>query len=160
MKKICTPEEIKKILTTKMPLVPNLYATSNFSWNELLTKQKEIPNLEVLENLLEIVKLLQYYRAFCFDNSPIIITSGWRSLNYNAAIGGASPRSYHTKGMALDFIVKGFTPINVQKALEGLHIGGLEVSTKKHPRNYTHIDLGTKRIFDSANNMYEIGNWY
>lgn len=42
----------------------------------------------------------------CHFNSPVTITSGYRSPNYNAAVGGAS-NSQHLYGTAADFQVSG-----------------------------------------------------
>jgi len=117
------------------PIDFNYYATANFSWQELLTKQKEIPTLEVLENLLKIAIVLQKYRNTIFKNSPITITSGWRSPEYNRKIGGAT-NSYHTKGLALDFVVNGMSPQTVQTVLDHVHFGGMEFAP-----TWTHIDL-------------------
>lgn len=148
-KKLINPNDLYKTLVVGMPPDPNLYVTKNFKWQELLTKQKEVPCLFILQNLFSIATLLQYYRDFVFNSSPITITSGWRSVNYNAKIGGAA-RSYHTKGMALDFTVKGYSPlVEVQKNLDDLHKGGLEYAP-----SWTHIDLGANRRFDTANNAY------
>lgn len=148
---IATPLELRKILYADgMPAAPFLLATDNFRWDEVLRNQTEIPSLEVLNNLLSITKVLQRYRASLFNNKSITITSGWRSLNYNQKTPGASPRSYHIKGLALDFKVAGLTPLEVQRKLDFVHNGGLEFAP-----TWTHIDLGTKRRFDNKNNPYK-----
>lgn len=41
---------------------------------------------------------------------PVIVSSGYRSPELNAAIGG-SPSSSHVKGEAVDFICPGFGPV-------------------------------------------------
>jgi len=47
---------------------------------------------------------------------PIIVTSGYRSPELNAAIGG-SPRSQHCRGEAADIIVPGLSPLDVCRAV-------------------------------------------
>lgn len=110
-------------------------ATSAFLWTELLVNQTEIPDLQVLENLLKIATLLQKYRDTLFKGAYVTITSGWRSLTYNKKIGGAA-QSFHIKGMALDFTVSGLSPTEVQKMLDPIHKGGLEYAS-----TWTHIDI-------------------
>lgn len=43
---------------------------------------------------------------------PVVITSGYRPEALNIAIGG-SPNSQHMKGEAADFVVPGYTPLEV-----------------------------------------------
>jgi uncharacterized protein YcbK (DUF882 family) len=68
------------------------------------------------------------------ENHPITITSGWRSASYNKKI-GAVVNSYHTNGLAIDFVLKDVSPQTVQKKLEKLHQGGMEYAP-----TWTHID--------------------
>lgn len=52
---------------------------------------------------------------------PIIVTSGYRSIPVNRAI-GSSDRSQHTKGQAADFKVHGVTPLEVCQMIEALDL--------------------------------------
>jgi uncharacterized protein YcbK (DUF882 family) len=144
-----TPEAIKKYISTVGMPDGHFMATKNISWQELLTRQTEMPTLDVLKNLLAIANILQGYREKVFQNKPIIITSGWRSENYNAKLGGAV-KSYHTKGMAIDFVVKNLSVLETQRLMDVHHNGGVEFAP-----NWTHIDLGTRRRFDNKNNTYK-----
>lgn len=112
----------------------DFYCTENFAWHELLKNQTELPSLAVLNSLYKIAVILQKYRDTIFGHAPITITSGWRSESYNKKIGGAK-NSYHVKGMALDFVVTGFTPQQVQKLLDPVFIGGMEYAP-----TWTHLD--------------------
>lgn len=128
--------QIRKYLASVgMPPEKGMMATPHFSWAELLVNQKDLPSLEVLNNLLSVARVLEVYREKVFNNSTITITSGWRSPTYNKKIGGAS-NSYHCKGMAIDFIVANYTPQNVQDKLDIIHFGGLEFAS-----TWTHIDI-------------------
>ncbi len=135
---ITTPYLLKQYLNKLgMPAEPNMYVTEHFTWLELLKNQKELPSIDVLNNLLEIATVLETYRVKYFNNQPIIITSGWRSITYNANMKPAGAKnSFHCKGMALDFVVKGYTPQQVQKILDPVHKGGMEFAP-----TWTHIDI-------------------
>ncbi len=145
MVEICSPEMLYiKLVSEGFPINSNLFATKNFRWKELLINQTKVPTLAVIVNLFKTASLLQKYRELIFENSPIIITSGWRSKEYNKKIGGA-PNSYHIHGMALDFVCTKFSPQKVQKKLNPVHQGGLEFAP-----TWTHIDIRKERTrFDS-----------
>ena len=71
-----------------------------------------------------------------FD-SPVVITSACRCIEYNKSIGGTE-HSYHTKGLAADIKVSGVSP-------ERVH----HYATEKYPNSkgigsyelFTHIDV-------------------
>lgn len=148
MKKFATPEAVYKILKEGKGLPSFLYCTKNFRWEELLIHQTEIPSYQVLLNLYLTADRLQTYRNIYF-NAPITITSGWRGKNYNKSIGGAT-NSYHIKGMALDFLVEGFSPSQVQGILDPIHYGGMELAS-----GWTHIDTRPGQLirFDKNNKI-------
>lgn len=82
--------------------------TPNFTLDELTrsetAKAKKIDNTpsdEVLDNLYTLAAGLERIRAV-LDN-PVKINSGYRSHKLNSAI-GSNPTSYHTKGLAADFV--------------------------------------------------------
>jgi zinc D-Ala-D-Ala carboxypeptidase len=145
MIEICSPQKFYRTLIYRgMPPNANYFATENFRWKELLINQTEMPLYSVLKNLFKIAIVLQNYRNLLLDNSPIIITSGWRSEKYNKKIGGAK-NSYHIQGMALDFVCTKLKPEEVQKILNPIHKGGMEFAP-----TWTHIDIRNERTrFDS-----------
>jgi hypothetical protein len=68
-----------------------------------------------LKKLCEVT--LEGIRTLCGDN-PVTITSGYRSPQLNAAIGGAS-NSAHMYGCAADFTISGYgTPKQICKFLQ------------------------------------------
>lgn len=82
--------------------------TPNFTLEELTKSNPEIlslgitnvPTPEAIENLTRIAKeILQPIRDHF--KVPVIVTSGYRSLEYNKAIGG-SQGSQHMRGEAVD----------------------------------------------------------
>lgn len=50
---------------------------------------------------------------------PVLVTSGYRCISHNYAVGGAS-RSYHMSGMAADICVPGLTPVYLFQVIRNL----------------------------------------
>jgi uncharacterized protein YcbK (DUF882 family) len=95
--------------------------TTNFSLEEFNCKDgSEMPN-DVMINIIKLAKNLQVLRDAV--GKTITITSGYRSPKYNLKIGGAKD-SQHIKGTAADIKVKGMTPKEVAKVIEGLIANG------------------------------------
>jgi uncharacterized protein YcbK (DUF882 family) len=95
--------------------------TTNFSLEEFNCKDgSEMPN-DVMINIIKLAKNLQVLRDSV--GKTITITSGYRSPKYNLKIGGAKD-SQHIKGTAADIKVKGMTPKEVAKVIEGLIANG------------------------------------
>jgi uncharacterized protein YcbK (DUF882 family) len=78
------------------------------------------PSGEVVLNLKKLATALETIRKAI--DKPITITSGYRSAEVNAWIGG-SKTSQHCKGQAADIKVSGMTPHEVVEAIikSGLH---------------------------------------
>lgn len=75
-----------------------------------------VPSVEILANLARLAKVLELIRIRLAYN-PIIIHSGYRSPEVNAAIGGV-PTSAHCHGLAADFVCPGYgSPYGVAKAI-------------------------------------------
>jgi hypothetical protein len=155
MKEIWNPFKVFNCIQKNGNIHKDIYITNNFLWSELFISQTDYPDyLITYQNLFNVTKILQDYRDKYF-NTAITITSGYRSKSYNAKIGGA-PNSYHTSGQAIDFLVKGLSPENVQMKLDSIHKGGLEYAP-----SWTHIDIRSNILrFDSNNKVYEIGEYF
>lgn len=89
--------------------------STNFDLKEFASADGKEPSAEVLKNLTELAKNLEVLRSHL--KAPIHITSGYRSKEHNARIGGAL-RSFHVLGMAADIQVKEMKPEQVAKAIE------------------------------------------
>jgi len=118
--------------------------TEHFKWREflycsqwgvcvfpisVLQKQNIIDTCEVLENIRSIL------------NSPLKVTSGLRPNVYNKLIGGAV-ESYHTQGLAVDFIP---TKVSVHKARIALNefLPDLKCRMENNGKGgWIHIDTG------------------
>lgn len=118
----------------------DIQLTPNFHLREFLHPgaEKEL-TASIIENLRKLANKLETVRITC-GNKPITITSGYRTPSHNKKVGGA-PNSWHTKGLAADFVVQGLTPKQVQDLLKDWN-GGLEYAP-----TWTHIDMGPKRRF-------------
>lgn len=155
MKTIVTPDEIINIINQKgYPIDKNLYCTDNFAWYELLVSQTVSPTLLIANNLKSVATVLQCYRNTIFENRPIVITSGWRSPDYNKILRNrgykSANRSQHCLGTALDFNVNGLNCNVVYDMLDKVHFGGVE----KTGGNWNHIDNRGKNIrFNSKNKI-------
>jgi uncharacterized protein YcbK (DUF882 family) len=95
--------------------------TTNFSLEEFNCKDGSTMPNDVMINIIKLAKNLQVLRDAI--NKTISITSGYRSHDYNKIIGGAKD-SQHIKGTAADIKVKGMTPKEVAKVIEGLIANG------------------------------------
>lgn len=95
--------------------------TTNFSLQEFNCKSgKDMPP-KVMRNIIELAKNLQVLRDAI--GKTISITSGYRSPEHNAKVKGAK-NSQHILGTAADIQVKGVTPKEVAKVIEGLIASG------------------------------------
>jgi hypothetical protein len=79
------------------------------------------PSPEIVANLVRLARMLEKVRALL--KKPIHISSGYRSPELNARIGG-STKSAHMDGRAADFICPGFgTPYVVAKKIATVGLG-------------------------------------
>lgn len=87
-----------------------------------------------------LVALLEQIR--CRFDRPLIITSGYRSLAHNRAVGGAT-QSRHLYGLAADIRVQGVSPAEVYAYADELGAGGVG-----RYQTFTHVDVqGSNRRF-------------
>ena len=115
----------------------------NFNLTEFFNKDI-VPGIHLLDKRL--IERLQAIRDY-FQQS-ITITSGFRTPEHNAKVGGAK-NSQHLYGRAADFIVKGVTPQEVQEWYRTQDVtGGLGLG-----KTFTHIDVRWSNklvVFDYA----------
>lgn len=91
-----------------------------FLWHEaLLLPQWNTfalpPSLEVEQNIIETAKRMDLIRVHF--HRPIVVTSWYRPLKYNAHVGG-STHSQHLLGRAVDFSVQGLSCDYVRAVLQ------------------------------------------
>ena len=92
----------------------------------------------------KLVEYLQKIRDHF--GKPITITSAYRCPSYNSSI-GSNTGSYHTKGMAVDFVVSGVTPREVAKYAESIGIKGIGLYENQADGHFVHIDTRTTKSF-------------
>ena len=99
------------------------------------------PTPEALESLKRLAVTLDRIRAAL--GHPVVITSGYRSPEVNASVGG-SKTSAHCKGLAADFTCPGYgTPLEVAKAIAAM---GLEFDQLIHEYGtWVHLGLADGR---------------
>lgn len=77
---------------------------------------------------------------------PVTVTSGYRTVSYNASIKNSSKKSQHCNGLAADIKVEGHTPLEVYNyacSLLGDH-GGVGIYN-----TFVHVDVrAVKSRFD------------
>jgi uncharacterized protein YcbK (DUF882 family) len=90
--------------------------TANFSMGEFNTRNAPLSD-SVKANIITLAKNLQVLRDEI--GRSIQITSGYRSPQHNASVGGAK-NSRHLLGDAADIKVQGMTPKQVAEVIERL----------------------------------------
>lgn len=72
---------------------------------------------------------------------PMIITSGYRDVEHNRAVGGA-PNSLHTKGLAADILVAGKDAYELLGLAYAVGFTGIGISQKGDwDKRFIHLDL-------------------
>jgi zinc D-Ala-D-Ala carboxypeptidase len=136
-----------------MMLSPH-FELSEFTVSETAVRQgiNNTPSAEIIEMLKKTAELMEQVRTL-LGNKPIIITSGYRSLALNRAI-GSSDTSQHVQGQAADFTCPGFgSPIQVCKAIDSA--AGIPYDQLIHEfDSWTHISWATspRRMALTINN--------
>ena len=121
--------------------------TPNFTLAELTRsatgarlKIDNTPRAEHQEKLLMTAELLERVRTLL--GCPVIVTSGYRCMQLNIAVGGVTS-SDHARGQAADIVAPGFgTPYEIAKKLaplvSQLGIGQL-ILESIHGKSWVHI---------------------
>lgn len=94
--------------------------TTNFNLSEF-NKHGFVISDTVFQNIFALAKNLQVLRDEV--GKPIKITSGYRSPEHNAKVGGVKS-SRHLTGEAADFKIAGMTPKEVAAVIEKLIAAG------------------------------------
>jgi uncharacterized protein YcbK (DUF882 family) len=124
--------------------LPATHYTKNFSRRELACKCgcKIVPT-GIAANLAQLAQALQQLRDLA--GVPLIVTSGHRCPQHNAAVGGAKG-SQHMQGIAADIWSKHLTPVELKALAEkipafanggiGLYSRWVHVDTRKGPARW------------------------
>lgn len=95
-------------------------------------------------------KLNQIQRRLGMRNAEVMVLSGYRSAQTNAAMRrrsrGVASNSYHIKGQAVDFYISGVPLAKVKTAAESLAHTAFGGGVGYYPRsNFVHVDTGPVR---------------
>ena len=119
----------------------------NRNGNEQLTKHFKVkefackdgsPVIFIDEYLYETLEILRNKLG-----KPVIITSGYRTPEWNAKCGGAK-YSYHMCGMAADIRVNGMTAKEIAKKLDEIVPEGCGIIVYN---NWVHFDVRTEKKY-------------
>lgn len=101
-------------------------------------KCKDNSRVIVLDKAL--VELLEKVRAHF--KRPVVINSGYRTVQYNSRLPNSSPKSQHMLGKAADIRVTGVAPVNVYAYLNQLYPNshGLGIYN-----TFVHVDVREKK---------------
>lgn len=106
------------------------------------------PPCVLWQNIIPTLKVLEWLRAKINEDmspreqKPIIVTSGYRDIAYNRAV-GSNDQSQHPRFTAIDFRVPGMSPRAIAALLE-THPASDTFGIGVYP-TFTHIDTrGTR----------------
>lgn len=92
------------------------------------------PNMQALDNMLDLIfYVLQPLRDQL--GKPIIVTSGFRCLRLNQAVGGV-PNSQHLEGKAVDIVVNGMT---IDQLIQFIRLSDIRYDQLIHEGQWVHI---------------------
>ncbi|MCW2270526.1 Peptidase M15 [compost metagenome] len=72
------------------------------------------PSPQIMANLRRLCAFLERVRLL--HGKPVLVSSGYRSVELNSALGG-TPGSAHTRGLAADINVPGVTPAALARSV-------------------------------------------
>lgn len=94
-----------------------------------------------------------------FNCSKIVITSGYRSEDFDIRIGGFA--GYHSKGQAVDFMCYDQNGNVIESSHICCHCELMGVLGIGYGGNYTHIDTRDwKSFFNEVNGEVNINSWF
>jgi peptidoglycan hydrolase-like protein with peptidoglycan-binding domain len=114
-------------------------STANFAWSEFYSKDGSgfsggnIGSAAVQENVRRLMYKLEALRKKA-GGRAVTINSGFRSINHNRNVGGAS-NSQHTYGIAADIVVSGLTPAQVRSIAQTCGFSGVITYS-----SFNHVD--------------------
>ena len=110
--------------------------SEHFKAQEFAQKDYQCDKILIESELIEVLEDVRTH-----FNSPVIITSGYRTPEYNKKIGGVK-NSQHTKGTAADIKIENVLASKVQKYLSQKYTNKYGIGKYK---NFTHIDVRKKK---------------
>lgn len=112
----------------------------NWGWSHFLPKEFASPDtgaLVIESRLLDLLQALRY-----FLGQPLIITSGYRTPEYNAVVSKTGTSGPHVKGVAVDLTCPGECVFKLVQVAFGLGFTG--IGLRQHGtlrRRFVHLDI-------------------
>lgn len=94
--------------------------------------------------LLDLLAAVQAWIVYYGNNNPIIINSGFRTVEYNNRLKGSAKNSMHLYGKAVDFRVEGLTVKQLAALASYFKAGGIGMYYKS---GFLHMDTGGIRVW-------------
>jgi zinc D-Ala-D-Ala carboxypeptidase len=124
-----------------------VYLTNNFTLEEFTFSQEaerkgldNTPVKGIFNNIINTAENMELVRNI-LNGNPIIISSGYRSPEVNAAVGG-SKNSQHMRGEAVDFTCPKFgSPADIVKAIKNSILGYDQLILEFN--SWVHISFST-----------------
>ena len=113
------------------------------------------------DNLVVMLEKLYDYLDSLYGIKSILITSGYRSPDFEASLPGGVPNGQHPKGTASDIIVNKKSGGSVDSKLVCCAAETVGFNGIGYGGNYTHIDVrSSKSYFDETNGKTGISSFY
>ena len=97
----------------------------------------------LMPNVLCMCKALEIIRTH-YAQKPIIVTSCYRGVELNKAIGGSS-NSFHMKALAVDFHIPGISILDLCLYLPSIIPSFDQIIYEFGPTGWAHLGLGNTR---------------
>jgi len=124
----------------------------NFLWSEALylgrINSYALASSDVVANIVKMAEAMQKVRDHY--KRPFVVTSWYRPLAYNQKVIAGASKSWHTQGLAVDFIIQGVDCEEVKRFLqtqEGRAIWPYR--GEKNTKGWVHLDMGGTEWFNA-----------
>lgn len=121
--------------------IENIKIGEFFTLGEMIKNGDTVSYEEMISMTTLVAKVLDFIRK---NFGVTIITSGYRSKEYNKKIGGAT-NSQHTKGEAADIILPDANLIEVFKFVEFSGLYDQLIYENKNGKQWIHVSYTLKR---------------
>lgn len=142
LKRLETGEQARVVYWAHGEYIPDAYA--HLCW--LLRDVQADKAVQMDTTLLNVMTGLQAYYLVYGVNGPLIVTSGYRTLETNQKLAGegSARNSMHLYGRAADITLPGVPVEHLGQVKRYLHAGGLGFYPGK---NFIHLDTGRPRTW-------------
>lgn len=119
---------------------PQQYWLASYMLRDHASKKMTYVDPKLLDLLAAVQAWLVYYGI----NNPIIIHSGFRTVEHNKRLKGSAQHSMHLYGKAVDFRVDGLSVKQLAQLASYFQAGGIGLYNE---RGFIHLDTGGIRVW-------------